>query len=185
MRRPPSRRLIENYPNAKDLVAEARKHLPSGLELLPTPWALGERMQLNMKLPTGLDIGTMIYMVDGAKHDGKDVTRCSTRGLVTVNGAASYSEVLCETDSFQPIESFWKHSLLGEASAKYSDSSVIVERRRQRQSVHDRLHAAGVRQRTMRRTVSPTCRSRKATRRRSPSSRRSAATRSRLPVEVP
>ena len=73
--------LIENYPNAKDLVAEARKHLPSKeLKLLPTPWVVGERAQFDMKMPTGLPIGTMIYMVDAAKHDGKDVTRCSTRG---------------------------------------------------------------------------------------------------------
>ena len=118
--------LIETYPDAKDLVAKARKQLPSALKLLPTPWVLGERLQVNMKLPTGLDIGTMIYKVDAAKHGGRDVTRCSTRGLVTVSSATSYSEVLCETDSFKPIESLWKHSLLGEAQAKYSDSSVTV-----------------------------------------------------------
>ena len=119
--------LIEDYPNAKDLVAEARKHLPSKeLKLLPAPWQLGERMQLNMKLPTGLPIGTMIYKVDAAKHNGKEVTRCSTRGLVTINGATSYSEVLCDTDSFKPIESFWKHSLLGEAQASYGDTSVKI-----------------------------------------------------------
>lgn len=119
--------LIENYPDAKDLIAEARKHLPSKeLKLLPAPWKLGERMQLNMTLPTGLPIGTMIYQVDAAKHDGKDVTQCSTRGLVTINGASSYSEVLCDTESFQPIESFWKHSLLGEAKAVYGEDSVKV-----------------------------------------------------------
>jgi hypothetical protein len=120
--------LIENYPNAKDLVAEARKHLPTKeLKLLPAPWKLGERMQLNMKLPTGLPIGTMIYKVDAAKHDGKDATRCSTRGLVTINGASSYSDVLCDTDTFAPIESFWKHSLLGEARAEYGESSVKID----------------------------------------------------------
>ena len=79
-----------------------------------------------MKLPTGLDIGTMIYMVDAAKHEGKDAVRCSTRGLVTVNGASSYSEVLCEPDSFAPISSRWKHSLLGEANAVYQENSVEV-----------------------------------------------------------
>ena len=119
--------LIENYPNAKDLVAEARKHLPSKeLKLLPAPWQLGERMQLNMTLPSGLPIGTMIYQVDAAKHDGKDITQCSTRGIVTINDASSYSEVMCDTDSFSPIESFWKHSLLGEAQADYSATSVEI-----------------------------------------------------------
>ena len=100
-----SRSSSKTTPNAKDLVAQARKHLPSELKLLPAPWVVGERLQINMKLPTGLDIGTMIYMVDAAKHDGKDVTRCSTRGLVTVSDASSYSEVLCETESFKPITS--------------------------------------------------------------------------------
>ena len=120
-------KLIENYPNAKGLVAEARKHLPSKeLKLLPAPWQLGERMQLNMKLPTGVDIGTMIYMVDGAEHDGTEVLRCSTRGLVTVSDANSYSEVFCEPESFQPIKSFWKHSQLGEATAVYGDTSAVI-----------------------------------------------------------
>ena len=120
--------LIENYPNAKDLVAEARKHLPTKeLKLLAAPWQFGERMQLNMTLPTGLPIGTMTYMVDAAKHDGHDVTRCSTRGMVTINNTSTYSEVLCETDSFQPIESLWKHTLLGEARAEYGETSVKID----------------------------------------------------------
>jgi Tetratricopeptide repeat/Protein of unknown function (DUF3108) len=120
-------KLIADFPNATKLIAEARQHLPSGLKLLPTPWVLGERMQLNMKLPSGLPIGTMIYMVDGAKHDGKEVTRCSTRGLVTINNASSYSWVLCDSDDFKPFASFWKHSLLGEASATYGDDSVTIK----------------------------------------------------------
>ena len=101
-------KLIADFPNATKLIAEARQHLPSGMKLLPTPWVLGERMQLNIKLPSGLPIGTMIYMVDGAKHDGKEVTRCSTRGLVTINNASSYSWVLCDSDNFKPFESFWE-----------------------------------------------------------------------------
>ncbi len=69
----------------------------------------------------------MIYMVDAAKRDGQDITRCSSRGIVTISNASSYSWVLCESESFQPISSYWKHSLLGEASAKYGDSSVAIE----------------------------------------------------------
>lgn len=119
--------LIADYPGAKELVAEARKHLPRTLKLLPAPWQPGERMQLSMKLATGLDIGTMVYMVDAVQHDGKDVTRCSTRGLVTIGGVNSYSEVLCDTESFKPIESLWKHSLLGEATTVYGDSTAKID----------------------------------------------------------
>ncbi len=108
--------VIDNYPQESDLIAQARKHLPSALKLLPYPWADGEQLQFNMKLATGLDIGTMIYMVDVVKHDGKDVWQCSTRGLV-LNGTNSYSEVLCDKESFAPIQSEWMHSQLGKANA--------------------------------------------------------------------
>ena len=119
--------LIKDYPDAKDLIAKARKHVPNPLKLLPVPWADGERLQLNMKLPTGIDIGTMIYMVDAVEHEGKDVWRCSTRGLVTVNDASSYSSVICDKESFSPIHSLWKHSMIGEAEAEYMTGSVAID----------------------------------------------------------
>jgi hypothetical protein len=120
------RALVENYPAEKELIAKASKHLPSAIKLLDAPWTDGERMQLDMKLPTGIDIGTMIYMIDAEKHEGKSVWRCTTRGLVTVNDAASYSTVLCDKESFAPISSLWKHSLLGEAKAVYKDTEAEV-----------------------------------------------------------
>src|SRR5690349_21745973 len=55
------RAVVDNYPDEKDLVADARKRLPSELKLMPVPWVDGEELQLNMKLPTGIDVGTMIY----------------------------------------------------------------------------------------------------------------------------
>ena len=119
--------LIKNYPNEAELVAKAQEHLPSKLELAAAPWKSGERLQLNMKLPTGLDIGTMFYMVDAEKHEGKDVWRCSSRGIVTANDAISYSEVLCDKESFAPISSVWKHSMLGEAEATYKDNKAVIK----------------------------------------------------------
>jgi hypothetical protein len=120
------RKLIEDYPNEQELIAEAEKHLPSKLELLPAPWTEGERLQLDMKLPTGVDIGTMIYMIESADHQGQDLWRCSTRGLVTINDASSYSTVLCEKESFAPIRSRWKHSLIGEAEAAYKADAAEI-----------------------------------------------------------
>jgi hypothetical protein len=118
--------VIENFPNSKELVAQAREHLPSDIKLLPAPWKMGERMQLGMMLPSGLNIGTMIYMVDAAERDGKPITRCSTRGVVTINGALSNSWVECDIETFKPFESLWKHTLLGEATAKYGDTSATI-----------------------------------------------------------
>jgi hypothetical protein len=65
-------------------------------------------------------------MVDDAERDGKQVTRCSTRGLVTVNGTSSFSEVYCQTESFAPIESLWKQPMLGDAKTVYGDNSATV-----------------------------------------------------------
>jgi hypothetical protein len=121
------RAVVENYAEEKELVAQARKRLPSALQLLPEPWGGGDELQLNVKLPTGLDIGTMIYRVESDKHEGKEVWKCTTRGLITANGANSVSHVICDKESFAPIKSFWKHSLLGEADATYGEGSVEVK----------------------------------------------------------
>jgi hypothetical protein len=69
----------------------------------------------------------MIYMVNADKHEGRDVWRCSARGVVTVNGSTGFSEVICDKESFAPIKSHWKHSLLGEASAVYGPTSVEIK----------------------------------------------------------
>ena len=167
--------VIENFPNAKELVAQARKHLPSDIKLLPAPWKMGERMQLNMKLPSGLDIGTMIYMVDDAERDGKAVTRCSTRGVVTINGASSYSWVLCETESFQTVRKSLEALAAGRSDRQVRRHVGHDHRRWPPGSVHARLHAAGVRQRTRPASCFADCRWKSATRRRSRSSRRWAA----------
>jgi hypothetical protein len=118
--------VVKNFPNETELVAQARKHLSVELKLLAAPWKAGERQQLNLALPSGLRIGTSIYMVDDAEREGKQVTRCSTRGVVTVNNSAGFSEVYCQTESFAPLESLWKQTLLGEAHAVYGEDSVTV-----------------------------------------------------------
>jgi hypothetical protein len=132
--------VVDNFPTATDLVAEARKHLNTDLGLLKAPWKLGERMQLDMKLATGMSIGTTIYMIDAADKTagkdgeagedvaaGQDILRCGTRQLVMINGATGFSEVYCHAESFAPIRSLWKHSLLGEAITTYSKTSAKVE----------------------------------------------------------
>nr|MBA3485129.1 hypothetical protein [Pirellulales bacterium] len=116
-----------NFADEKELVAQARKRLPSEVQLLPAPWGEGDELQLNMKLATGLDIGTMIYRIEAAKPEGKDVWHCTTRGLVTANGANSVSQVMCDKETFAPIMSLWRHSMLGFAEAVYSDDSVRIK----------------------------------------------------------
>ncbi len=118
--------LIANYPGERELVAKAREELPRQLDLVPVPWGDGDALQLNMKLATGLDAGTHIYKVEALEHEGAEVWKCSTLGLVTLNGAQSYSTVLCQRDGFAPISSYWMHSLLGTARADYTADKVTV-----------------------------------------------------------
>ena len=53
------KKLIEAYPDQKDWVAKAKKHLPdqAGLTLGEVPWKDGEFMQLGIKLGGGMKIG--------------------------------------------------------------------------------------------------------------------------------
>jgi len=112
-------KLIADYPEEKELVAKARRLLPTALKLQAAPWQDHEALMLDIKLVTGLDIGAYVYMIDSDKHEGKDIWRCSTRAFVAVNGAQSYSYVLAEKESFAPIKSRWMHSLLGDVEATY------------------------------------------------------------------
>jgi tetratricopeptide (TPR) repeat protein len=122
------RTVIENYPDEKEIVAQARKRMPSEPKLLPAPWVDGEEMHIHMKLASGMDIGTMIYRVDHERNsEHGDTTLCWTRGLVLANHADSVSWVLAKTESFEPIKSFWKHSLLGEAKAEFDEASVRID----------------------------------------------------------
>lgn len=121
------RAVVEDYPNEKDLVAQARQKLPSKLQLLPEPWVDGEELYMNIKLASGFDVGTMIYRVESFKHNGKDAWRCWTRGLVTANEVDSVSWVICDKKSFAPVESYWMHSLLGKARADYNEDSVTIK----------------------------------------------------------
>lgn len=118
--------IIDDYPQEKKLVAEARKHLPAALTLLPSPWASGERLHMNMSLATGLEIGVMVYTIESGQEEGKDVWKISSRGLVTINGVDSISRVIVDKDSFAPIRSWWKHSLLGDATAIYGADNVDI-----------------------------------------------------------
>src|ERR1700693_905452 len=57
-------KLIHDFPNEKQLIAQAREYLPGALTLGPIPWVDGERMQLNISVASGADIGTGEYRAD-------------------------------------------------------------------------------------------------------------------------
>jgi hypothetical protein len=119
-------KLIHDYPNETNLIAQARTLLPSGISMGPVPWVDGERMQLNIALATGAELGTTEYRADLVlQPNGSNVWRVGCRMLA---GVQSVSSVDVDPDTFRPLSSRWKHSLLGEVSATYDGDQVRLQR---------------------------------------------------------
>jgi hypothetical protein len=119
-------KLISGFPEAKDLVAKAEKLVPAGLPLEAVPWVDGETLQLRMRLAVGLDIGTTIYFAQSAEHDGRKVWRVGQRLLVTLNKMQQASRVDADWNTFRPIDSVFRHSLLGNYCEKWGPGEVAV-----------------------------------------------------------
>jgi hypothetical protein len=119
-------KLIHEFPNETNLVAKAREYLPSGLTLGPVPWVDGERMQLNISVASGADIGTGEYRADLVQQaNGGKIWRVGCRMMAV---AQSVSSVDVDSETFRPISSHWKHSMLGDVTAVYSPGEVQVQR---------------------------------------------------------
>jgi hypothetical protein len=119
-------KLIRDFPSEKQLIAQAREYLPGKLTLGPVPWVDGERLQLNIGLASGMDIGTVEYRADLAPPvNGHKVWRVGARLMA---GPQSVSSVDADAETFRPLSSHWKHSMLGEVSATYRTGSVEVQR---------------------------------------------------------
>lgn len=118
--------VIDNYPNVKALVAKARKQLPQGIQLLPVPWGAGDEMIYELKLPTGIGVGHQVYRINQTELKGKKVWECNAWQTVTLNNQAGKSRVYAEFDTFAPLASRWKHTLLGNSKGIYSEDKVKI-----------------------------------------------------------
>ena len=114
-------KLAEAFPEQKDLLAKARQYLPSDPTLGPAPWVDGEVLQLTVKFASGFKIGTMVFTAEQAELDGRKVWRIGSR---TFAGPQAMSIVHADWDTFQPLASRWKHSLLGDVEAVYRSGQV-------------------------------------------------------------
>ncbi len=118
-------------PIPEDLLADAREinaracaitstsPADEPLKLNPVPWADGEVLQLDMKLQTGLDIGTFICTADKARVDKRDVWRFQIRRYIISGLTRGSSSVDVDRETFRPIRSRFIHSLLGDVEAIY------------------------------------------------------------------
>jgi tetratricopeptide (TPR) repeat protein len=110
--------LIKDYPDQKEVVTLARKYLAGVQTLQPAPWTDGEDMRLDIRLAGGLKVGVADYTVNlGQTTNGQKIWRCGSQ--MTAGGIQSVSNVEVDADTFSPIHSVWKHTLLGEVDAVY------------------------------------------------------------------
>ena len=119
--------VIDNFPEATDIVAQARQQLPSEPKLLPVPWGQGDEMLMEMKLPNGMGAGLQVYRVHELEQAGQKHWECQSWQTVTLNGAFGQSRVLADYETYAPQESRWRHSMLGSVEAVYDKDQVVIQ----------------------------------------------------------
>jgi len=123
------KKLIEEFADQKELVAKAKKYVPSrpDFEMLPEPWVDGESLQLRAKLGGGLDIGTFVLSVSSSQEDGKDIWHTNLGRYIFINAPnQGISRVKADRNTFRPISSLFWHSALGNIEATYVSDEAIV-----------------------------------------------------------
>jgi hypothetical protein len=118
-------KLVKDYPDQKELVAMAQQYLAGTTVLLPAPWTDGEELRLDIKLPAGLKLGMASYTVRAGETAGRTNWQVGSR--MFAGNVQSFSRVEVEADTFRPLHSRWKHSLLGDAQATYSSNHVDLK----------------------------------------------------------
>lgn len=115
-------KLVREYPTQKDLVALANEYLSDGAALLPVPWKSGEELSFDVKLPGGAKIGIGRYTVDADEMNGRKIWRMGSH--LNLGTMQQWSRAEVDADSFKPIHSVWKHTLIGEAESTYKVGGV-------------------------------------------------------------
>lgn len=119
--------LITNYPDQKELIAQARKVMPGQLIVGPVTWDDGEVMRMDMSLPTGMRIGMFAWSADKIVTDaGQDAWQMKTRRYIALNSTHGVSGVIAEPESFRPLSSWFNHTVLGDTSADYTPTQVVI-----------------------------------------------------------
>ena len=126
------RELVDRFqdsPAQKELVEQARKLLPAKpmLTLKPVPWNDGEQTELRLKLAGGLDLGAFTFSARKATVDGREVWDMrSVRNIMMSAPNLGFSQVIADRETFEPIRSIFRHSLLGTCETEYSPGEATV-----------------------------------------------------------
>jgi hypothetical protein len=119
-------KLISNFADQKELVAKARKFVPEGIQLEPVPWVDGEALQLQYRLPGGLDIGSIVYTAQSAELDGRKIWRVGSRQLIVIRSIGGKSGVDADWNTFRPITSYFEMSPVGKFTVDFTPTELIV-----------------------------------------------------------
>jgi hypothetical protein len=120
-------KLIADFPDQKDWIAKARKHVHEGISLGPVPWVDGETLQLRYCFRNGTEIGTIIYTAQSAELAGRKIWRVGSRQSIGLGRVEGFSRVDADWDTFRPIESCYDMTpVMGKFSIKFMPTQLIV-----------------------------------------------------------
>lgn len=127
------RELVDQFKDSSDqkqLVATARTLLPNNdgeLKLDPVPWVDGEHLELRVRLAAGLEIGDFILTARSDEIDGRKVWHLGLNRNISVNPPnLGLSHVVADWQTFRPVSSVFKHTLLGNVVADYKPGKVMI-----------------------------------------------------------
>ena len=93
------------------------------LHLLPAPWKTGDVLRYRLLTKTGTELGTMIWSVQSATHDGHDCWRIGQRMAVPASDVVMASSVVADQKTFLPYTGRAHHAL-GTVEAVYTPGRV-------------------------------------------------------------
>src|ERR1700728_763458 len=119
--------VVKEYPDQTNIVARARKYLAGAAvaQIQVAPWTDGEVMRLDVKLAGGLKVGFAEFTANAGEINGQKTWRLGTR--IVAGGIQEMGRAEVEAATLKPLNSVWKHTLIGEADSVYSADHAEVE----------------------------------------------------------
>ena len=117
-------KLVHDYPTQKDLVAIASEKLSDVANLLPVPWSDGEEMWFDVNLQSGMNVGIAHFAVAADKVNGRKIWRLNSHLFA---GVQQWSRMESDANSFRPIRSHMKHTLVGDVVTDYTTTGADVK----------------------------------------------------------
>jgi len=94
------------------------------LALVPAPWADGEVLRLDLKSPTGVSLGGMIYEAANVRIGPKTLQRLESRMVVPLSNTLQFTRVDVDPQTLQPVSALTKNNVLGHFRAEYTSAGV-------------------------------------------------------------